>query len=454
MNYRHFITGIVLKKNLKQFSPRPDFLKYLCFILSAGCLFFISCSSGPVMDDPDYSKEKVNEWTDRIARNPDDFEALKSLGIYYMQLKQSDKAGNYLDRALELNPSDPALYLYKGFNLEFAEKSDEATEYYRRFEEVPFDSPYRELLEGRFLWIKRQKIYSEIDSLARNINETDYGNITPNTLAVFPLIYHGVREEYVPLSRGFSEMISIDLAKVKSLTVLERIRIKAVIDELKYSQSSAVDQSTAPRAGKLLKAGTIVSGDYDITQEDEFRVNLGSWDVQTSERKSMVNISGSLQDLFELQKRMVFNFLEKNGIELTQEEKEDIAYIPTQNLRAFLEFSRGLIQEDAGDFKAAMNFYQKAAEIDPRFNAAETKLKTASAIGKSSGSREQIVSSLRITDPVIPAQPAINIANSRMQSLGNNISTSFVQGVDSRNPAQDQTIDIILPEPPRPPQNQ
>jgi len=316
------------------------------------------------MDDPELYKNQVNDWTDRINKDQHDFEALKNLGIYYMQVKENEKARYYLDHALEENPSDPALLLYKGINLEFFNKMEDALSYYQKFDQVPLDSPYRELLEGRYLWLKRQMVYSEVDALAKEEDQLSLENVSASTLAVFPLMYHGFNEAYVPLSRGFSEMISIDLAKVKNLTILERIRIQAVIDELKFSQSPAVDQSTAPRAGKLLRAGTIVSGDYDISEEKEFKINLGSWDVQTSERKSFVNVSGELEDLFELQKRIVFAFLENNGIELTQEEKEAIAYIPTQNLDAFLSYSKGLLQEDAGNFKEAETFYQNAIQLD------------------------------------------------------------------------------------------
>ena len=403
------------------------------------------------MDDPELYKSQVNEWTDRINKDSHDFEAFKNLGIYYMQVKEHVKARYYLDHALKENPADPALLLYKGINLEFFNKPEEAISYYEKFDQVSLDSPYRELLEGRYLWLKRQKVYSEVDSLAKEEEQLSFENVSPSTFAVFPLMYNGFNEDYVPLSRGFSEMISIDLAKVKNLTVLERIRIQAVIDELKFSQSPAVDQSTAPRAGKLLRAGTIVSGDYDISEEKEFKINLGSWDVQTSERKSFVTVSGELEDLFELQKRVVFSFLEKNGIELTQEEKEAIAFIPTQNLEAFLFYSKGLLQEDAGNFKEAESFYQNAIQIDPNFNAAGNKLETTQSIGKSSGTTEQMITSLRTNDPVIKDQSSVNIVSNRQQNLGNNISSNFIQGIDSRNPAQDQGIDLILPEPPPPP---
>jgi len=434
---------------LKAFYARISLLFF-----SSSALLFYSCSSS-YTSNIENDKEQVSEWEERVAKNPNDIEALKNLSIYYVQAKQHDKARNYIDRTLIKSPNDPALIFYKGLNLEFLNQQDEALNYYKRYMEVAEDSPYKELLDGRFLWLKRQQAYSDIASMIKNEEQLSAVIVSDSTMAVFPLIYHGINKDYVPLSRGFSEMISIDLAKVKGLTILERVRIQAVLDEIKFSQSSFVDQSTAPRAGKLLKARTIISGDYDITENEEFKINLGSWDSQTSEQKAWVNKSGKLNDLFILQKEVVFAFLEKNGIELTQEEKESIAYIPTQNLQAFLSYSRGLLQEDAGNFKGAETFYQNAIQTDPNFNAAKNKLEISQSVGKSSGKKEDLVVVLSKEDPIIKSG-SVNIVSSREHSLRNNISSNFVQGIDSRSPAQDQSnntpANLVLPAPPPPPQ--
>lgn len=402
------------------------------------------------MDYPQLYRQQVIEWENSLISNPNDFEALKNLGMYYSQIKEHESARIHIDKAISIEPNDPALILYKGINLEFFGKTQEALTYYGRYEEVPEQSPYREMLEGRLLWIKRQQNYSDIRMMIGKEDEISASEISENTMAVFPLIYQGDNPDYVPLSRGFSEMISIDLAKVKSLTVLERIRIQAVLDELQFSQSEIVDQSTAPRTGKLLRAGTIVSGDYNITDDSQFRINLGSWDSQSTERKSWVNKSGGLSDFFALQKEIVFSFLESNGILLTQQEKESIAYIPTQNLESFLAYSRGLMLEDAGKFNEASMQYQRASEFDPQFQVANEKIKTTGMISKSSGSKEDIAEALRVEDPVVKNE-LIDISDSRAQNLTSNITSNFVQGIDSRSPAEESNISIILLPPPPPP---
>lgn len=406
------------------------------------------------MDYPELYKQQVWEWEDRLISDPDNFDALRNLSMYYSQIKDHEKTRYHIDKALIINPDDPALILYKGINLEFFGRQSDAIEYYKRFTDVPQSSPYREILEGRLLWIKRQQNYSDIKMLVEQEDQISSAEISNNTMAVFPLIYQGMNPDYVPLSRGFSEMVSIDLAKVKTLTVLERVRIQAVLDELKFSQSSLVDQSTAPRTGKILRAGTIVSGDYNITDDENFMINLGSWDSQTTERKSWINRSGGLDDFFVLQKEIVFSFLENNGIALTQQERESIAYIPTQNLESFLAYSRGLLLEDAGKFNEASIQYQRASEIDPKFQIANDKFKTSELVAKNGGAKEEIVEVLRVDDAVVKNEK-INLSDNRTENLTANISSGFVQGIDSRSPAEESNIQSQpLPPPPPPPTGQ
>ncbi len=436
-------------------------MKIIKLISLAAALFLpgillSSCSSGSLMDNPELYRAQVQGWIDRTLADPKDFEALKNLSVYYMQTHDNDKARYYLGEAMDIKPDDPELIFYKGLNLEFYNEPKKASGYYARYKDVPDDSPFREMLEGRYLWIKRQEDYSDVKAIINDEKDLTLQPVSDSTIAVFPLIYTGVNSEYAPLSRGFSEMVSIDLAKLKDIRVLERVRIQAVLDELKLSQSTAVDQSTAPRMGKILQAGTIVSGDYDVNDNGDFKVDLGSWAVETSARKSWVNKSGSINDLFILQKQVVFAFLEENGFQLTQEEKEKIAYIPTQNLDAFLAYSKGLLQEDAGNYQQAEGFFNQASQLDPHFQDAGNKLQSTQSLGKSGGTKENLVTTLRKTLPVVKNE-MINLAASRRESLGSNITANFVQGVDSRSPAQEgsekagQTSPLPEPLPPPPP---
>ena len=103
------------------------------------------------MDNPEMYRNQVKGWIDRTVANPKDFEALKNLSVYYMQTHDNDKARYYLNEALDINQDDPELIFYKGLNLEFYNEQGKAESYYEKYKNVPEDSPFREMLEGRYL---------------------------------------------------------------------------------------------------------------------------------------------------------------------------------------------------------------------------------------------------------------------------------------------------------------
>lgn len=121
------------------------------------------------MDNPEMYRDQVLGWINRTLENPHDLEALKKLSAYYVQTHDKEKANYYLGKALEEKPDDPELIFYKGLNLEFYEEQEKALEYYLRFRDVSEDSPYKELLEGRYHWLKRQNDYADVKSIIKSV---------------------------------------------------------------------------------------------------------------------------------------------------------------------------------------------------------------------------------------------------------------------------------------------
>src|SRR2546422_9575601 len=83
---------------------------------------------------------------------------------------------------------------------------------------------------------------------------------SPATLAVLPLVIAG-DSSFQPLSRGLAELLTTDLALIRTLRLLERLQIRAVLDELKLAESQRVDPVTAARVGRRLRAGRLWRGE-------------------------------------------------------------------------------------------------------------------------------------------------------------------------------------------------
>jgi len=223
-------------------------------------------------------------------------------------------------------------------------------------------------------------------------------------------------------------------------------------------KSASFDQSTAPRFGKVLGAGRIVAGAFNVIGKDQLQIDVQSWDIINRNFPAAATEAEALQNIFRLEKALVFNVIAGMGIELTPEEREKIQFIPTQSLQAFLAYSRGLEQEDAGQFEAAAGFYQQALQRDPNFGAAANKAEAAQSVSEAGGSKENVLVVAQKVDPVLASESPTSqsdLVTDRLKNLGLNAGSNFVPGQDNRKPAEE--VDKAygdLRKPPVPPPRQ
>jgi len=203
---------------------------------------------------------------------------------------------------------------------------------------------------------------------------------SPTTVAVLPLRFSGSDSSLRPLERGFAELLATDLSRSSKLTVVERTRIHALLDELALQQSGRTDPSTNVRAGRLLRAGRVVQGSILQLGGSDLRVDAAVIDVPTTEVRGTEHAEDELARLFDLEKRIAFRLFDQLGVTLSVAERSAIEQRPTRSLAAFLAYSRGLTAEDDGRFDDANRFYRDAVRIDPGFGAAMLRSRGAMLI--------------------------------------------------------------------------
>lgn len=144
----------------------------------------------------------------------------------------------------------------------------------------------------------------------------------PATIAVLPVTIAG-DSAFQPLSRGLAELLTTDLALVRSLRLLERVHIGTLLDEMKLGQSQRADPATAARVGRLLRAERMVQGVADITENGPARLSAtvvrGDGTVRTG-----AQANGTFKQLLELEKLLVFSLAAQLGIQLTEAERQRI----------------------------------------------------------------------------------------------------------------------------------
>jgi len=199
----------------------------------------------------------------------------------------------------------------------------------------------------------------------------------PSTLAVLPLTIAG-DSSFQPLSRGLAELLTSDLALVRTLRLLERVQIGVLLDELKLGQSQRADAATAARVGRLLRAERMVQGVAAITQDGPVRLSAAVVRGDGTAR-SGAQANGTFKQLLDLEKQLVFGLATQLGIQLTEAERQRILQQGPKNLTAFLAYSEGLQALDRGDYRAAARAFGAAAHADPGFQAAQQQQQAAEA---------------------------------------------------------------------------
>ena len=199
----------------------------------------------------------------------------------------------------------------------------------------------------------------------------------PATVAVLPLVIAG-DSTVQPLSRGLAELITTDLAYIRTLRLLERLQIGMLLDELKLGQSGRADPATAARVGRLLRAERLVLGTATIPLRGPVQISA-TVVTGTGVVRPVDQVTGPFPKLLDLEKQVVFDLAAQLGLALTEAEREQILRQGPKNLAAFLAYSRGLEAMDRGDYDAAARHFKSAARADPSFQAARDGQQTATA---------------------------------------------------------------------------
>lgn len=266
----------------------------------------------------------------------------------------------------------------------------------------------------------------------------------PNTIAVLPLAIAGDTAQYGALSRGLAQIIMSDLALIRRFRLVERIRLNALLEELELAQAGRVDPSTAARVGRLVQAGRLVQGLAAIPPRGEVRLEANVV-LPTGEVVGPEAVSGRFRDLLRLEKDLVVQLAARLGYFLSEAERRLILENGTQNLAAFLAYSRGLVAEDVGDYQAAAQFYGQAVQADPGFQQARQQYQTAaSAIIVQQAGAGQVTTVA--AQPPPPPAPAVEPASSAAASSTADVAAT--QGESSTQTSTQQQQQQQAPPPP------
>jgi TolB-like protein len=312
-------------------------------------------------------------------RNPRANAALRALGIAYYTAQRFPEARAVLDTARSKDPNDGLSALYAGLAAEAQEDWTTAKASYATYLAVGKSKKAREQIQQRMAFVSKQELAQAAKAALQAESQIGASAGDPKTVAVPPFRFSGADSTLRPLERGLADLLITDLAQAPSLTLVERDRMQAVVDEIALSQGNRVDEATAVRAGRLLRAGRIVQGGLTQVNAQALQMNAAVLDVGNARAVGGGSADDQLEQLFEAEKRLALQVLQALGVDLTPEQRAAIDARPTKSFAAFLAYSQGLVADDRGDFSTAALLFGEAGRLDPGFRQAGARASQASA---------------------------------------------------------------------------
>jgi TolB-like protein len=348
--------------------------------------------------------ERIARLERERAANPSSAATWRSLGIVYYKEGRYDDARRALVEAKRLDANDGTTALYLGMTAERQNDYAAARDAYTTYLNVGRTSRVRGQLERRLAALQRLELAQEAKQAVAREQQLSATPGSPRTVAVMPLRFTGTDSTLQPLERGLAELLITDLARSSQLTVVERARLQALLDEIQLQRAGVTDASTNVRAGRLLQAGRVVQG--AIAQRgDQLRVDATVVDVPTTSVAGTTNGDASIDQLFTLEKTIAFGLFNTLGVTLTAAERQAIEQRPTRSLQAFLAYSRALGAEDAGRFDDAVRLFDDAARLDPGFTRAVQRREEARVM------QQAAATSVGTVEGSLPGTPEGDVAD-------------------------------------------
>lgn len=182
------------------------------------------------------------------------------------------------------------------------------------------------------------------------------------------------KEVFDALQVGLQQMLITELSANPSLRVVERGRIKQLLEEQDLAAAGRVDANTAARIGKLVGARYVVLGGF-IDFYGDFRIDARIVNVETGEIVRVEKVSDRRDRLYNLVVNLAGQLT--RGLNLPPLPREAMEQRQSREVpaEALTLYSRALLYADRGDRRRAEELFSRAIEVFPDYTEAKEALR-------------------------------------------------------------------------------
>lgn len=388
---------------------------------------------------------------DTLSVHPSDPEAQKLLGIaWYRQQRYAD-SDSLLTHYCSMIPDDAAAAFFCASSADSLHRDAHAITMYRQYVRGCREHESRARAEARIRQLSYRMIQEEVRlslSYEASLPQADTAAI-----AVLPFHNYGADSTLDPLGRAMAEMMATDLSKVRAVKVVERLRMQAIVDELSLAGTELSSPEAAPRAGRLAGAQRIVKGSFAATDDGMMHLDASVAKTTEAEAEAYASVLEPKEHLFRAEKKLVLDLLRSLRVPVSDDEREAILSVPTENYFAFVRYAQGLECERLGLYAQASACFREAVSLDPHFTDAKDMLEYADAMNPAGPGGTPVALPSAGGSGRLPESDAITSARERAASTLTETTGGYAPGFTAPAKTNPVLIQRALPAPPAPPKH-
>jgi serine/threonine protein kinase/tetratricopeptide (TPR) repeat protein len=229
-----------------------------------------------------------------------------------------------------------------------------------------------------FRYQRASEMARELSQVAEEIDGAAQGRITRTTPAVTAgpveksvavMTFSNITREPADdwIGTGIAETVSSDLRNIHGLTIIGRARVYDALRNL--STDAHLKDSLAIDIGRRLGATWVVVGGYQRIAS-VIRITATVVEIATGAVARTVRVDGKIDDIFELQDKIVFEVSQGLNVALRGTEIADIERQETRSVAAYESYARGMMnlrQATRDSIDRAIAAFDDATRHDPEY---------------------------------------------------------------------------------------
>ncbi len=175
---------------------------------------------------------------------------------------------------------------------------------------------------------------------------------------------------YQPFAVGLAGMLLSELRQNRSIELVERERLREVLDENDLARSGRVDAATAARVGKVLGADYMIFGVFVIDRRGSLRIDARAVQVETTRLEHVETVTDDADNLLRAVQRLGTQLSTTLRLPGRERRGPEFEVARRGQVIANLKYARALLEEDRANSERAIQLYREFLAETPSSYAA------------------------------------------------------------------------------------